>query len=201
MASRDEKSGILRQNICDAPDGESAYGGLGLRRRRGANHMTIRNQAVPWLAGAILLTAMAAGAPSVSGQPIANSPPTTQTTPAPSPPAKPAAKTLRSAVQQNAGARSTQARPWSIEDALPAHSSAVSNSPTNDKAGRVPWASGTLGLEIESQVNPYQTPEARRLRSLEVDTGGRPSYLGFSLSVPTSDNLFRPTPLPLGQPQ
>lgn len=106
---------------------------------------------------------------------------------------KPATAGQRAPVSQTIGARNTQARSWSIEDALPDKSSAL-NAPSTGKPqqtefGRIPLHTGTLGIETKSQVNSYELPEARRIPSLE-NLHSKPSYLGLSLSVPTSGKLF-----------
>jgi hypothetical protein len=170
--------------------------------------MTLGNDAALRLAAAILVAVIAAVvAPgSATAEPSANFARSAQTD-AHSSPAKPAAKTQRSLATQATSAGNQQARPWSIEDALPARSSAV-NGPvpattaTTSKLGQIPWKSGTLSLETESQVNPYVSPEGRHLPGLETESHGRPSFLGLSLSVPTNDKLFPvPVPPPLSQPK
>jgi hypothetical protein len=89
-----------------------------------------------------------------------------------------------------------QENQWSIKDALPSNSSALSSGDTESKTktaiGRIPWRSGTVGFETESKIKPTEYPDGQKVPGYE--TGGRqpPSYLGFSLSVPTSDKSMLP---------
>jgi hypothetical protein len=173
------------------------------RGGRGGNKMTIWNHAALRLATAVLFAVIAASGSLRPGSAEASDNPTraVRATDAHASSVKPAAKAQRVPPTAN---RNAQARPWSIEDALPARSSALNNStpaPTTNTLGQIPLRNGTLGVATESQLNPYDTPEARRLRGLENTNHSGPSYLGLSLSVPTSDKLF-PMPTPSqDQPQ
>jgi hypothetical protein len=108
--------------------------------------------------------------------------------------ARPAKTSVAPQRSQTSGAAETRGRAWSIEDALPSRSSAVSaparTPQSTPELGRIPLKSGTLGVETKSQINPYELPEGRRIPGLEATTHNPPSYLGFSLSVPTSDKSF-----------
>ena len=170
--------------------------------RGGGDKMTIWNRAALRLATAALVAAIAAAGCFGPGSAEASDNPT-RAVPGTHAHAsvKPAAKAQR--VPRTAS-RNAQTRPWSIEDALPARSSALGGpapAPTTSNLGRIPLKSATLGLETESKVNPYASPEGRHLPGLETEAHGRPSFLGLSLSVPTSDKLF-PLPTPSqDQPQ
>jgi hypothetical protein len=113
---------------------------------------------------------------------------------------QPVATTPRAAVSPRVPGRTTQGRPWAIEDALPDKSSALNSSatptPPPPELGRIPWQNGTLGVETKSQVNPYELPDGGRIRGTELTTQNKPSYLGLSLTVPSHDKLFQVPALP-----
>lgn len=93
----------------------------------------------------------------------------------------------RKAIARNARA---QARPWSIEDALPENSSAITpreNEPKKPEIGRIPWQSGSVGFETKQQINPTEYPDGQKAPGVNTSTHQPPSYLGFSLSLPTTD--------------
>jgi hypothetical protein len=87
----------------------------------------------------------------------------------------------------------SKGRPWSIEDALPDHSSAMrANKPevTADEGpglGRLPLQSGpgSFGFEAETKMKPDKLPDGRPIPGLTPTTEA-PSYFGLSVSVPTS---------------
>jgi hypothetical protein len=109
-------------------------------------------------------------------------------------PARPKPASARhSATAANAGDQTHQ---WSIKDALPDRSSALGSADADPKTktaiGRIPWRSGSLGFETESKIKPTEYPGGQKVPG--YDTNGRqpPSYLGFSLSVPTSGKSMWP---------
>ena len=94
-----------------------------------------------------------------------------------------------------------QAKPWSIEDALPSQSSALrapapASASGASNLGRIPLQQGSVGFETETKVKPNQLPDGRPIPSLTT-TREPPSYLGFSLSVPTDSKSILP---PLSAP-
>jgi hypothetical protein len=152
---------------------------------------------------------LAGGASGIrAAQPSDHSPPSGQA-PATRSPAKAATKPPPGPARQAGRTGAAKAKPWSIEDALPERSGALNGSaPATDKFGRIPLQSGTVGFETKSQVNPYETPDGRRIPGLDATTHNPPSYLGLSLSVPSSDKQFSfplPSSLPssprFGEPQ
>ena len=86
-------------------------------------------------------------------------------------------------------------RPWSLEDALPDHSSAMrankADAATDEGPGlgRLPLQSGTgsgsFGFEAETKMKPDKLPDGRPIPGLTPTTEA-PSYFGLSVSVPTS---------------
>jgi hypothetical protein len=159
--------------------------------------MIIRIRLVARLVGAVVLwAAVPAGGYAESADNSA--PPASATRVAP-----PAAATRHAPLPPTAAARVSNGRAWSIEDALPDRSKALSASTTASPAraselGRIPWQSGTFGFETKSQVNPYELPEGRRIPGLEATAHKEPSYLGLSLSLPSNDKLFPVPSPPLG---
>jgi hypothetical protein len=109
--------------------------------------------------------------------------------------AGPADNASGAVVRKRTGAGKSQSRPWTIEDALPDRSKALDTDALPPRPSRgfgsIPWHSGTLSLETKSQVDSHRVPEARRIPSLESDNRNMPSYLGLSLTLPTS-KLFAP---------
>jgi hypothetical protein len=117
-------------------------------------------------------------------------------------PARKPAKPAPRAVSQSA-----VEKPWTLENALPDHSSSLRqyDFPTpQPKIGRVPLQSGpgTVGFETETKTNAYRTPDGRTIPGLEAAENRPSSYVGLSLSVPTNDKMMNfPVPLlPLVQP-
>jgi hypothetical protein len=108
-------------------------------------------------------------------------------------PAKPTAA-RRNALSKHA--RAAQAHQWSIKDALPENSRAIdprdTEQPSKPTIGRIPWRSGTLGFETETKIKSTETPDGHRLPGVDTNPHAPPSYLGFSLSMPTSDKLLWP---------
>jgi hypothetical protein len=96
---------------------------------------------------------------------------------------------------------SASEKPWTLENALPDHSAAMRQydyTPPQSKFGRVPLQSGagTVGFETETKTNAYKTPDGRTIPGLEATESRSNSYMGLSLSVPTSDKAMN-FPLPL----
>jgi len=94
-----------------------------------------------------------------------------------------------------------QAKPWSIEDALPDNPPAVRQrvketpAPAKPGLGRLPLQNGpgTFGLETESKVKSTEFPDGRRVPGAETTTQRPPSYFGLSISVPTNDKSIIPS--------
>jgi len=59
----------------------------------------------------------------------------------------------------------------------------------------MPLQSGTVGLETETKTNAYKTPDGRTIPGLEASEYKSNSYMGLSLSVPTSDKPTNLIPL------
>lgn len=108
-------------------------------------------------------------------------------------PAKPARKDRNSKSSQSARADS---RPWSINDALPKDSKALSIGETEPKPktelGRIPLQSGSVGFETKTKVNTTEYPDGQRLPGADTAQHQPPSYLGLSLSLPTNKSMLPP---------
>jgi uncharacterized low-complexity protein len=128
------------------------------------------------------------------------------------PASRPAKPVVRTGTAQNAktGAKTTaktpeaQGRPWTLQDAMPEHSASMrqhDTRPDSPGMGRMPLQSGpgTLGFETKTQVNPNQTPDGATIRGQEATAARSSSYVGMSLSVPTSDKAMN-FPVPWGKP-
>ena len=128
--------------------------------------------------------------------------------PAPKP-AKPVAhmgvaQNAKTSAKTSAKTPDTQGRPWTLQDALPDHSASMrqyDTRPPSPSIGRVPLQSGpgTLGFETKTQVNPNQTPDGATIRGQDATAARSSSYVGMSLSVPTSDKAMN-FPVPWGRP-
>ena len=133
------------------------------------------------------------------------------------PASRPAKPVVRTGAAQNAktdagtGAKigtktpEAQGRPWTLQDAMPEHSASMrqhDTRPDSPGMGRMPLQSGpgTLGFETKTQVNPNQTPDGATIRGQEATAARSSSYLGMSLSVPTSNKAMNFS-APWGQPQ
>src|SRR5260221_1804981 len=133
----------------------------------------------------------------------AKSDPTAATRPAP----KPAKPVVRPGAEQNAKTSNAktleaQGRPWTLQDAMPDHSASMrqyDTRPASPGIGRVPLQSGTLGFETKTQVNPKQTPDGATIRGQDATAARSSSYVGMSLSVPTSDKAMS-FPVPWERP-
>ena len=109
----------------------------------------------------------------------------------------------RGAAARNSRKTETQGRQWILEDALPDHSATMRQyePPASPAIGRVPLQSGpgTLGFETKTQVNPNRTPDGAVIRGHDAAAGRTSSYVGMSLTVPTSDKALN-IPVPWGRP-
>jgi hypothetical protein len=93
---------------------------------------------------------------------------------------------------QRGATRNARAKdePWSIKDALPNKSRAVSAPDEADQKdkpafGKIPLQSGTLSLETDPKINPLVYPDGQHAPGVDSTPHMPPSYLGFSFSVPT----------------
>jgi hypothetical protein len=93
------------------------------------------------------------------------------------------------AAQRGATRNAPKDKPWSIKDALPNNSSAVSVRDTDKKDkpefGKIPLQSGTLSLETDPKIKPLEYPDGQHAPGADSTPHMPPSYLGFSFSVPT----------------
>jgi hypothetical protein len=109
----------------------------------------------------------------------------------------------RSAAKQNSRKTEAQGQQWSLENALPDSSAAIPQyePPPPPQIGRVPLRTGpgTVGFESDRRINPYQTPDGAIIRGQDAAAGRSSSYVGLSLSVPTSDKALN-IPVPWGRP-
>jgi hypothetical protein len=146
------------------------------------------------IGAATLVAALHAPASAQQSDPSVRTAKSTQgaaTRPAP----KPAKPVARAGAAQNAKANAktpeAQGRPWTLQDALPDRSASMRqyDPPPSPGIGRVPLQSGpgTLGFETKTQVNPNQTPDGATIRGQDATAARSSSYVGMSLSVPTSD--------------
>jgi hypothetical protein len=95
-----------------------------------------------------------------------------------------------------------QGRRWTLQDAMPAHSASMrqyDTRPASPPIGRVPLQSGTLGFETKTQVDPNKTPDGATVRGQEATAARSSTYVGMSLSVPTTDKAMN-FPLPWARP-
>jgi len=136
-----------------------------------------------------------------SAQGVAIRPAPTPAKPAVRPRAAEAAKTAQAA--KTAAKTQPAQRQWTLQDALPDHSASVRqyDPPPSPGVGRVPLQSGpgTLGFETKTQLNPNQTPDGATIRGQDATAARSSSYVGMSLSVPTSDKTMS-FPMPWRQP-
>jgi hypothetical protein len=91
-------------------------------------------------------------------------------------------------------------KPWSLEDALPDNSPAARDRLKETPAakpqlGRVPLQNGqgTIGFETETKVKSTELPDGRKTPGADTTPHRPPSYLGLSISVPTSDKSMIPS--------
>jgi hypothetical protein len=100
---------------------------------------------------------------------------------------------------RNAGTASPalrQANQWSIKDALPDNTKAFAigepDSKTKPAIGRLPLRSGSVGFETDPKIKSMEYPDGQKVPGYEASGRQPPSYLGFSLSMPTSDKSMWP---------
>jgi hypothetical protein len=100
---------------------------------------------------------------------------------------------------RNAGTASralSQAHQWSIKDALPDNTKAFaigeSDPKTKSAIGRMPLRSGSVGFETDPKIKSMEYPDGQKVPGYEASGRQPPSYLGFSLSMPTSDKSIWP---------
>jgi hypothetical protein len=160
------------------------------------------------LIGALMLAvALPAPASAQQSDPSARTAQSDQTA-ATHPTPKPAKPVVRPGAEQNAKTNAktpeVQGRPWTLQDAMPDHSAAMrqyDTRPASPGVGRVPLQSGpgTLGFETKTQVNPNKTPDGATIRGQDATAARSSTYVGMSLSVPTSDKAMN-FPVPWGRP-
>jgi hypothetical protein len=176
--------------------------------RRGESHeMTFKSRltlpftGAAWAAAMVLVAAM----PVAEATPQSDAPARTVTSdqrvlarPAP----KPAKPKLRADGTPNRPP-AAPAKPWTLQDALPNNSAATRSyePPAAPAIGRVPLQSGagTFGVQTETQVKAHQTPDGRTIPGLEANANRPQSYLGLSLSVPSTDKTMS-IPAPWDRP-
>jgi hypothetical protein len=106
--------------------------------------------------------------------------------------AAPSTKPAKSAQRKT----ETPAGQWTLQDALPDHSAAMRyyapESATGAGLGRVPLRSGpgTFGLATETKTRGDLLPDGRPIPSLSSSSRQPPSFVGLSLSVPTSNKAL-----------
>jgi hypothetical protein len=138
------------------------------------------------------------------GQPAAARTATTSTT-AHKPP-KPAPAARRVAAPIDTGEPGQLSDYWTIERALPGRTREDRGRPaaTTSELGRVPLqnAPGTLGI-ASGNIRGTEFSDGRPVPGLTQNTRGESSYVGLSLSVPSSNNSFPipAPPSPWGPPQ
>jgi hypothetical protein len=112
--------------------------------------------------------------------------------------------TAKTNAKTSAKTPEAQGRPWTLQDAMPENSASMrqyDTRPASPPIGRVPLQSGpgTLGFETKTQVNPNQTPDGATIRGQEATAARSSTYVGMSLSVPTTDKAMN-FPVPWGKP-
>jgi hypothetical protein len=172
--------------------------------------MTAKNRThfASGLIGALMLAvALPAPASAQQSDPSARTTQPDQTA-ATRPTPKPAKPVVRPGAEQNAKTNAktpeAQGRQWTLQDALPDQSASMrqyDTRPPSPGMGRVPLQSGpgTLGFETKTQVNPNQTPDGATIRGQDATAARSSSYVGMSLSVPTTDKAMN-FPMPWGRP-
>ena len=116
------------------------------------------------------------------------------------------AKPRQPSTAQNSRKTETPGRQWVLEDALPDHSAAMryyapEPARSTPAMGRVPLRSGpgSFGIATDTQVKANQLPDGQTIPSLDTSSRRTPSYVGLSLTVPTSDKSLN-IPVPFGAP-
>ena len=136
--------------------------------------------------GCAILAAVTVSGSAEPSKPAHDAP---STGPAPSGHVLSAGKRTKAALHGTPRDARAQAKPWSIKDALPKNSSAISvrDADQKDKPefGKIPLQSGTLSLETDPKIKSLEYPDGQRAPGVDTIAHPRPSYLGFSFSVPT----------------
>jgi hypothetical protein len=151
------------------------------------------------IAAAFGAAVFVAAAPAIGfAQQIVKPPPSAKADQgAPTKPGKPAQRNASSPKAETPG------RPWTLQDAMPDHSASLRYyAPENTGEpglGRVRSGAGTFGIATETKTKEYQLPDGRPIPSLDRSSRQTPTYVGLSLSVPTSDKALN-FPVPLASP-
>jgi hypothetical protein len=101
---------------------------------------------------------------------------------------------------RDAQSKPSPSKPWSLEDALPDNSPAARDRLKETPAakpqlGRLPLQNGpgTIGFETETKVKSTELPDGRKTPGADTTPHRPPTYLGLSISVPTSDKSIIPS--------
>jgi hypothetical protein len=113
-------------------------------------------------------------------------------------PAKPvvrpgAGQNAKTTAKINAKTPEAQGRPWTLQDAMPDRSASMrqyDTRPASPPIGRVPLQSGSVGFDTKTQVDPNKTPDGATIRGQEATAARSSTYVGMSLSVPTTDKAM-----------
>jgi len=85
---------------------------------------------------------------------------------------------------------------------MPEHSASMrqyDTRPGSPPIGRMPLQSGSVGFDTKTQVDPNKTPDGATIRGQETTAARSSTYVGMSLSVPTTDKTMN-FPLPWARP-
>jgi hypothetical protein len=101
---------------------------------------------------------------------------------------------------RDAQSKPSPSKPWSLEDALPDNSPAARDRLKETPAakpqlGRLPLQNGpgTIGFETETKVKSTELPDGRKTPGADTTPHRPPTYLGLSISVPTSNKSIIPS--------
>jgi hypothetical protein len=101
---------------------------------------------------------------------------------------------------KSSSTKSSSTKPWSLEDALPDNSPAARDRLKEAPAARPPLGRlplqngpGTIGFETETKVKSTELPDGRKTPGADTTPHRPPTYLGLSISVPTSDKSIIPS--------
>jgi hypothetical protein len=107
---------------------------------------------------------------------------------------------VRDAQPKPSPSKSLSNKPWSLEDALPDNSPAARDRLKETPAakpqlGRLPLQNepGTIGFETETKVKSTELPDGRKTPGADTTPHRPPTYLGLSISVPTSNKSIVPS--------
>jgi hypothetical protein len=166
--------------------------------------MTIGPTTAHLAAAAVAAVMLCAASPTAMAQKAGKTTPPPKADGAAAAVAKPAKPVQRTSASQNSRTAPAQSREWMLEDALPERSVIMRQyEPARPPdVGRVPLRSGpgSFGLTTDTASNPNRLPDGRPIPSLESNAQRSSSYVGLSLSVPTSDKAMN-IPLPFAAPQ